>query len=238
MRYVIGDIHGEYEKLNNLVKVLEKDAAEFIFLGDYVDKGLRIVETIDLLIDLSKSKKCVFLMGDHEFAWLEYINGNERFLDFLLKYGGIQTLESYLGRKFSEEKAKVALSDKGTIQKLLKKHIDFYLNLKFYHEADDNFLCVHGGIKPQNKDMPLEIHNKEELLFLRDDFIYSKFFYNGRKIIFGHTAFKEPYIDEYKIGIDTGAVYEDRGYGNLIAFNVTKKEFVNHKGEIKKYEKA
>ena len=173
-------------------------------------------------------------MGDHEFAWLQYINGNERFLDFLLRYGGIQTLESYMGRKFSEEEAKDVLSDKKAIQKLFKKHMEFYLNLKFYHEIDDNFLCVHAGIKPQNKDMPLEGHNKEEMLFLRDDFIYSKFYYKGRKIIFGHTAFKEPYVDEYKIGIDTGAAYEDRGYGNLTAFSITKKEFVNHKGEIKK----
>ncbi|MFC1624235.1 metallophosphoesterase [Candidatus Omnitrophota bacterium] len=233
MRYVISDIHGEYEKLNSLMKFLEKDATEFIFLGDYIDKGIHAVETVNLLIDLSKSKRCTFLIGDHEFAWLQYINGDERFLDFLLKYGGTQTLESYMERILSEEEAKAALSDKKAIEKVLKKHIKFYLNLKFYHEADD-FLCIHAGMKPQNKDIPLEAHNKEELVFLRDEFIYSKFFYNGKRIIFGHTAFKEPYVDNYKIGIDAGAVYEDMGYGNLVAFNINKKEFVNHKGEIKK----
>ncbi len=234
MKYVIGDIHGEYEKLSELIGYLEKDATEYIFLGDYIDKGRKIRETIDLLIELDKSKKCTFLIGDHEYAWLQYLNGNERFLDFLLNYGGVQTLESYFGRRFTMEEAKLMLTNKKTIQEILKIHIEFYLDLQFYYEVNNEFICVHAGINPQNKDMPLEFHNKEELVFLRNKFIHSKFLFQGRKIIFGHTAFKEPYVDAYKVGIDTGASYGDIGYGNLVAFNITIKEFVNHKGEVKR----
>ncbi len=228
MRYVIGDIHGEYEKLCILIDLLENDATEYIFLGDYIDKCKNSRKTIDFLINLSKVKRCIFLMGDHEYAWLKYIGGEERFLNFLLRYGGIQTLESYSGKELTMKEAKVILTEKKTIRNLLEIHMSFYLKLKFYYEVNDNFLCIHAGINPKNKDVSLEFHNKEELVFIRDKFLQSKFLYRGRKIIFGHTAFKEPYIDEYKIGIDTGAVYKEMGI--LTAFNVDKAIFIYHDG--------
>jgi len=233
MKYIIGDIHGEYEKLCSLLTVLKKSATEYVFLGDYLDKGRKVKECVDVLIELSGSKKCVFLTGDHEYAWLQYLTGNQRFFDFLLKYGGIQTLESYGEEKMKPEKAKDLLVDKKAVKGILKKHMNFFLKLKFFHEIENEFLCVHGGINPKNKSLPLESHKKEEVVFLRNNFIDSKFLYGGKKIVFGHTAFKEPYVDRYKIGIDTGVAYTDVGYGDLTAFNVAKKEFINHKGEIK-----
>ena len=173
-------------------------------------------------------------MGDHEYAWLQYLNGNQRFFDFLLNYGGLQTLQNYLGRDLTIEEASVFLIERRAIQDFLRMHMNFYSSLKFYYVVNDEFLCVHAGINPENKNTSLEVHNKEELVFIRDKFIHSKFLYNGRKIIFGHTAFKRPYVDKYKIGIDTGATYKEEGYGNLSAFNVSKKEFINNKGEVKK----
>ena len=231
MRYVIGDIHGEYEKLRKLIDFLQKDATEYIFLGDFIDKGKNVKETIDLLIDLSKTTKCVFLMGDHEYALLKYLNGDERFLDFLLKYGGLSTLESYLVRTLTMDEARNILNNRNGFRELLGIHIDFYSNLKFYYKVNNEFICVHAGINPKNKDLPIEFHDKEEIVFIRNKFLHSKFLYQERRIIFGHTAFKKPYVDEYKIGIDTGAVYEKEGYGNLVAFNIDRKEFVNHKTE-------
>ncbi len=234
MRYVIGDIHGEYGKLCNLIDILEQDATEYIFLGDYIDKGKNSRETIDFLINLSKVKRCIFLMGDHEYAWIKYLDGEERFLNFILSYGGIQTIESYSGKELIMKEAKVILTEKKAIRHLLEIHMSFYLKLKYYYEVNDSFLCIHAGINPENKDVSLEFHSKEELVFIRDKFIQSKFLYQGKKIIFGHTAFKEPYVDEYKIGIDTGATYQKEGYGDLVAFNIDRKEFVNHKQVIMK----
>lgn len=226
MKYVIGDIHGEYKALRKLICHLQKDATEYIFLGDFIDKGKEARTSIDLLVDLSKSIRCVFLMGDHEYAWLKYLEGEERFLNFILNYGGISTLESYLGRKLTMKEARVTLSNRKLIRELLEIHKTFYSNLKFYHQVNNEFICVHAGINPENKDIPLELHDKEELVFIRDKFIYSKFFYQGKKVIFGHTAFKEPYVDRYKIGIDTGIVYSKKG--SLTAFNIDERFFIDH----------
>ena len=234
MIYVISDIHGEYKKLSSLLDILKKDAKEYVFLGDFVDKGSKVKEVISCLTDLAKTKKCIFLMGDHEYAWLQYFAVEERFLDFLLDYGGVTTLESYLGKKLDKEEAREILANKDKTKEILSEFLKFSAKLKFYHEIGDNFLAIHAGFNPDNKDLPLEEHNKEKLVFIRNEFIDSEFFYQGRRVIFGHTAFKEPYIDKYKVGIDGGAVYKEEGLGNLLAFNVNTEEFINHRGEIKK----
>jgi len=222
MKYAISDIHGEYDKLRALIDVLNKDASEYIFLGDYLDKGEKVKETIDFLVNLADSKKCVFLAGDHEYAWRRYLEGEERFGEFLLNYGGTETMESYLGKK-DPEAAAAAIHDKRRARELLNTHARFFNNLQPYYEVD-GFLCIHAGVNPKNAHVPLVSQSAEELVFIRDEFIHSKFLYEGKRFIFGHTAFPEPYRDDYKFGIDTGAVYPEMG--NLTAFNIEEEFFV------------
>jgi serine/threonine protein phosphatase 1 len=230
MRYVISDIHGEYEKLAGLISRLEDDASEYIFLGDYSDKGGHTKETINFLTELSRGKKCVFLMGDHEYAWIEYLKGNNKFLQFIFNYGGISTLESYLGRKIDLAEAKVILNDRALLNSTLEIALNFFSKLKFYYEPDKQFVCVHAGLNPDNKGKMLDLHDREELVFIREKFIESRFFFqNNKRIVFGHTAFKEPYSDPYKIGIDTGAVYPE--YGILTALNIDNNSFIQHNGK-------
>lgn len=56
--YAIGDIHGCFEKLEQLFKIitLEEDD-EIIFLGDYIDRGPDSKEVIDFIINLKFKKK-------------------------------------------------------------------------------------------------------------------------------------------------------------------------------------
>lgn len=60
-RYVIGDVHGCFFTLNNLLEKLPKDA-EIIFVGDLCDKGNFSKEVIDLVI--KNGYQCV--KGNHE----------------------------------------------------------------------------------------------------------------------------------------------------------------------------
>jgi serine/threonine protein phosphatase 1 len=193
MRYAIGDIHGEYDKLRKLINIIDKDVTKYIFLGDYIDKGCESDKVIDFLMELEKSKKCIFLMGDHEYMWKKYLETRViKYLDWLLKYGGRKTIVDNI------------------------KLSDFLTKLVASYDTGDYFL-VHAGIKGGKPDY-----------FIRDEFINSRELYHGKKVIFGHTAFKKPYIDDYKIGIDTGAVYPDMGL--LTAFNLDTGEFIYHIG--------
>ena len=96
MRYVIGDIHGQIYKLKNLINLTKSDATEYIFLGDYIDRGLCSKEVIDFLNDLNKKVKCIFLIGNHEDMWFKYLKGDKSWLDMILLYGGIETVKSYI----------------------------------------------------------------------------------------------------------------------------------------------
>ena len=50
----IGDIHGEYNKLENLLqKLFLKETDYLIFLGDYIDRGLYSRQVVDKLIELA-----------------------------------------------------------------------------------------------------------------------------------------------------------------------------------------
>ena len=74
------------------------------------------------------------------------------------------------------------------------------------HILTDDYIFVHAGLR---KKVPLESQKKIDLLWMRDEFISTDFDF-GKRVIFGHTPFKEPLVQKNKIGIDTGAVYGNR----------------------------
>jgi serine/threonine protein phosphatase 1 len=74
--------------------------------------------------------------------------------------------------------------------------------LQLYYETPD-YIFVHGGLKP---GVPLTDQVEDDLLWIRGEFIVSQEDF-GRRVIFGHTPFRQPLLMPNKIGIDTGAVY-------------------------------
>jgi serine/threonine protein phosphatase 1 len=64
----------------------------------------------------------------------------------------------------------------------------------------EDYFFVHAGINPR---YPLEEQDETDLLYIRWNFIDAHH-HLPQKIIFGHTDFDEPYIEDDKIGIDLG----------------------------------
>ena len=183
MKYIVlSDIHGEFEKLENVLSKIEiKPDDTFIFMGDYIDRGKHSKEVVNRIIEQSNYNKCIYLMGSHEYALLH--SKEDDYYDYLFKnYGGPATIRSY-----------------GSFENIFKIHGDFFRNLKFYY-LTEKYLFVHAGINP---DYSLENQNEVDMVYIRGKFIYSAHKL-PQKIIFGHTEFSEPYIDEGKIGIDLG----------------------------------
>lgn len=179
----ICDIHGEIDKLNELLKQLapQKDDT-IVFLGDYINRGLNSKEVIERLITLSQETNCIFLKGNHEDLLLKILQtrAEEDVLNWLMAGGGA-TLDSY-----------------GGIENIFKLHSDFFYNLKLYY-LTEKYLFVHAGINPTRT---LEEQDEDDLLWIRDNFIYKKHKLK-QKIVFGHTPFTRPYLDDDKIGINT-----------------------------------
>jgi len=216
MIYIVGDIHGEITKLKSLVKTIhEKDKIpEFVFIGDYIDKGEDVKATLTFLKQLKKDFNCVFLLGNHEHFWLNLTAKDIEGQNYLLKYGAQATIRS--------------LNAKGILdarQNLMDEFGDFFSLLKPYWK-NDHFVAVHSGIKPSDYAIPIDDILVSELLFNRYDFLkQEKLYLEKYKVIFGHTGFYSPYVDPYKIGIDTAACFlEDQP---LTAFCIDLNKFID-----------
>jgi len=190
--FAIGDIHGSYDQLRDLIQKIPIDFAEdtLVFIGDYIDRGPGSVEVVDYLIDLKKRVPgIIFLKGNHEDMLQKYLDGTDRFT-YLLN-GGQNTLDSYLSRKNRSDSFPIP-----------DDHMDFFNSLRLYYETE-SYIFVHAGLRPK---VPLDTQQAEDLLWIRDKFIYSKHKF-GKPVVFGHTPLEKPLVESNKIGIDTGAVY-------------------------------
>ena len=66
---MVGDIHGQYSDLLNMIsKAGEPGPLNYLFLGDYVDRGVYGIEVCILLfsIKLNFPSNVVLLRGNHE----------------------------------------------------------------------------------------------------------------------------------------------------------------------------
>ena len=190
--YAIGDIHGCIDKLKELTEKIDIDFEHdlLIFIGDYIDRGPSSYEVVEYLINLKKEHpNIIFLRGNHEDMLMQFLSGADRYT-YLIN-GGQKTLESYLEIVTSSD-----------IDPIPHDHFNFFNSLLNYYETDD-YIFVHAGLMP---GIPLESQKMDDLLWIRDKFIFSDYDFD-KKVIFGHTPFLSPMVQPNKIGIDTGAVY-------------------------------
>ena len=193
--YAVGDIHGSYEKLLELLDKIDIDFSsdQLVFLGDYIDRGPSSFEVVEHLVKLqAEHPHTIFLKGNHEEMFEKYLSGVDR-ITYLIN-GGQQTLDSYL-RHPREPDDPLIPAD----------HQDFFNSLRLFYETD-NYIFVHAGLR---KKIALEKQKQEDLLWIRRKFIETKYDF-GKQVVFGHTPLQEPLMQPNKIGIDTGAVYGNK----------------------------
>lgn len=119
---VAGDIHGQY---GDLLRLFEyggyPPASNYLFLGDYVDRGKQSLETICLLLayKIKYPDKLFLLRGNHECASINRIYG---FYD-------------ECKRRFNV--------------RLWKTFTDCFNCLPIAAVIDDKIICMHGGLSPE-----------------------------------------------------------------------------------------
>lgn len=142
---VIGDVHGNLKALENIVHAARKRADVLIFAGDYINRGSQSAAVISFLIDLaSRPGQAVFLRGNHEAAFLRYLEGG-LVADFL-RIGGAATLRSYVADEAS------ARTDFRNL--VPTAHKQFLRELRDYFLAGE-LLVTHSPTDP----MPMELAN-------------------------------------------------------------------------------
>lgn len=119
---ICGDIHGQYY---DLLRLFEYGGfppeSNYIFLGDYVDRGKQSLETICLLLayKIKYPENFFILRGNHECASINRIYG---FYDECKRRFGI---------------------------KLWKTFTDCFNCLPCAAVIDEKILCMHGGLSPE-----------------------------------------------------------------------------------------
>ena len=210
MAIAIADIHGCLEPLQALIEQIPPDE-ELVFLGDYVDRGPDSAGVVRFLVDLAKTRRCVFLMGNHEAMLADAMARDDALPQWLFN-GGEATLISY-GIDADDWCARPAA------QRNLPGFADFLARLRLYHE-DADAIYVHAGI---DVDVPaMEDQKRAVLLWVRERFTKAAGRWGGKPVVFGHTSTESlgaargaVYLRPPLIGIDTGCVYG----GNLTAFD-------------------
>jgi len=217
--YIIADIHGYLKNLVRLLQLLTNCGKEsnhkFIFIGDYIDKGPDSCGVIDILIEFSKYNECVFLRGNHE-----YMLTAENNVEFIEKYGGLKSIESYFGLSYEKATFETMKSYFYEIRK--KGHDKFFTNLKDFVEIGEYYV-FHSGYNTKYKKLEdILLNDRKSLYFSRHEFIENYRLLEGKKIIFGHTAFENGYRDGYKTGVNFGV---DCG-GPLAAYCIETDSFI------------
>ena len=220
--YVIGDIHGGLRALQQLIERMRLQPDDrLIFLGDYVDGWSESRQVIEYLMELERTRPCIFIKGNHD-AWCEeWLQGMELTVDWLL-HGGQVTIASYAGIS----------------EKEVKEHLAFYSRMKLYYEEEGK-LFVHAGFSsihgPSREHFPSNFYWDRTLWEMamavdrripKDSFFYPKRLLRYEEIYIGHTPttnydIEVPMQKCNVWNVDTGAAF----LGRISALEIDSKKF-------------
>jgi len=205
--YVIGDIHGCYDELCELLTLIKKDIKSLdvspiyiVFLGDLMDRGPKSKEVIEHLLSFKPDYATpIFLMGNHEEVLLNVLYGSIDALKSWFAFGGRECVRSYgvnnLGEIYSNPENLLFRIQ----EKVPESHIDFIESFRETFQFGP-YLCVHAGIKPR---VPIEKQTTKDFRWIRKEFIkYTK--PHPFIIVHGHTIVETAQILSNRIPVDTG----------------------------------
>ena len=130
--YVIGDIQGCYDNLDNFLKVADYENSAFVFLGDLTDRGPKNLETVRALSKLKSqlNQRMVVLLGNHDLNSRKYFGGSD------------VPKEQFASTKKEFEEANLSQKETAVFNKFYSKFEWFYKAIFFGH----TFFFTHGGI--------------------------------------------------------------------------------------------
>jgi protein phosphatase len=229
----IGDVHGCCDELQALLRQLGYEIAavasgepayshplgrKAVFVGDLVDRGPRILDTVRLVRNMVYSGSALCVPGNHDMKLMRKLRGKDVQITHGLanSLAEIDALPEEIREPFCIETA------------------DFLDGLVSHYVLDDGKLVVaHAGMKQEMqgrgsgkvRDFALYGETTGETdefgLPVRHNWAAE---YRGRAmVVYGHTPVPEPEWLNHTVNIDTGCVFG----GKLTALRYPEKEFVS-----------
>jgi protein phosphatase len=234
---IIGDVHGCCDELEALLGQLGYQRVELgdddpvwgrsayahphgrkaIFLGDLVDRGPRVLDTLRLVRNMVRADLALCVPGNHDDKFVRLLRGR----DVQVTHG--------LGRSKAELDALPDLAR----QRLAQEAADLIYHLVSHYVLDDGGLVVaHAGMKQQMQGRSSRAVRQFALygettgetdefgLPVRHNWAAE---YRGRAaVVYGHTPVPEPQWLNRTVNIDTGCVFG----GRLTALRWPEKQLV------------
>jgi serine/threonine protein phosphatase 1 len=227
---VIGDIHGEYQMLLNLVAKLPQDA-KLIFVGDLVNRGLQSREVVEFV----RKNAFATVIGNHELYLLKHarmlISAMDREYKLDVSHTWVHRYCSSTFRSYGllKENSLEVIKNYEGLEKL-KNDIQWLISQPLYIEMGE----------VENYPLPVVISHGSigDFWNIRDTFAFEFYKFNRKEPsalspifnIYGHQSVKEVAIGENFINLDTGCgKYLD---SKLSAYCIETGEFF----EVDKYE--
>lgn len=195
----IGDVHGHYDGLMQLLDAIAVDPGDRIyFVGDLIDRGPKSAQVVEFVRE--SGHPCV--MGNHEQLLLEAFPDNkvsQYALQAWLQSGGQATIASF------------------DTPEVLLDNLSWFRSLPTYLDLGDVWL-VHAGVHPK---LPIHDQTTQEFCWIRDEFhSVSEPYFTDKLIITGHTiTFTLPNVAPGELAqgkgwldIDTGAYHPKSGW--------------------------
>jgi protein phosphatase len=225
---IIGDVHGCFDELAELLdrlgylvhkdrdeyRVTPPDGRKALFVGDFVDRGPKVVPVLRLVMAMAETGAALCVPGNHDIKLVRKLRGR----DVQLTHGLAETLQE-LESQSPEFQDKVA---------------QFLDGLVSHYVLDDGKLVVaHAGMKEEMqgrgsgkvRDFALYGETTGETdefgLPVRVNWAAE---YRGRAtVVYGHTPVPEPEWLNKTVNVDTGCAFG----GRLTALRYPEKEFVS-----------
>jgi serine/threonine protein phosphatase 1 len=188
--HVIGDVHGCYRELCDLLELLGPGVDDrLIFVGDLVIRGPQNAEVVRLFTDGPLSGATV-LLGNNEEKIPPTLAGDPTYASPAV-LAAIEQLRSA-----------------GLLEEALALFASFPLFLDLGDVA-----VVHAGVRP---GVPLEAQTRDDLLKIKtangspDGPMWWEAYGGPHRVVFGHHVLRDPLDLPNAVGIDTGCVYGGR----------------------------
>ena len=186
MNYVMGDIHGEYDKFIELIEKIQlKDTDTLYILGDIVDRGPHPIKTLQKLMEMSN---VICLVGNHELMALDGL----RFLNSGKNLKDTDSIDAeMLGNLIDWQRngCETTVNEFKQLDSVMKaKIIEYILSFSMYEELivnDKKFFLVHAGLGDYSPKKQIENYSIKNLVW--DSADYSIRYFDDKYVVTGHT---------------------------------------------------
>ncbi len=208
MIYAVSNIHGNYEKFKELLKLIAFKESDIMYvLGDIVDYG---EESMELVGDLSVRYNVYPIVGEHDYMAVKMLSGFER----MLKSG--ETPDKKFISKMTEwaqDGGQVTLEAFRTLDAEMREGIiDYLSDMTLYEEVSAggrDYILVHAGIAGFKKGIDLESLKPEA--FFTEPLDMQKQYFDDKTVVVGHNPTTEENGGNGKIFFGNGSINIDCG---------------------------